>query len=173
MADESLQHKLDRVRPPRVQITYDVEDNGSPKDKHLPFVVGIMADLSGDGEKSLPPLRDRKFQDIDRDNIDDVMASAAPNLSYAVDNTLTGEGQLRVNLNFNNMGDLSPAAVASQIPALKELLDMRRKLDEALAKLSTNRDLEELLQEVLANQDKVQQLAREIGLGQPEPESGA
>ena len=83
MADESQQHKLDRVRPPRVQITYDVDENGAKKDKHLPFVVGIMADLSGDNEKNLPALRDpnRKFVNIDRDNIDDVMADAAPGLS--------------------------------------------------------------------------------------------
>src|SRR5690242_15884313 len=108
MGDESLQHKLDRVRPPRVQITYDVEDNGSKKDKFLPFMVGIMADLAGDGEKNLPPLKDRKFREIDRDNIDDVMAEAAPTLSYMVENTLTGEGNLRVNLNFGKLNDLSP-----------------------------------------------------------------
>jgi len=166
MASESQQHKLDRVRPPRVQITYDVDDGGAMKDKHLPFVVGIMADLSGDNEKNLPSLRDpnRKFVNIDRDNIDDVMADAAPTLSYTVDNTLTGEGQLRVNLAFSKLDDLTPAAVAAQVPALKELLDMRRKLDEALSKLSTNTQLEELLSEVLANQEKVHQLAREMGL---------
>jgi type VI secretion system protein ImpB len=166
MASESQQHKLDRVRPPRVQITYDVDENGAVKDKHLPFVVGIMADLSGDNEKNLPSLRDpnRKFVNIDRDNIDDVMADAAPALSYTVDNTLTGEGLLRVNLAFSKLDDLSPAAVAAQIPALKELLDMRKRLDEALAKLSTNTQLEELLSEVLANTEKVHQLAREMGL---------
>jgi type VI secretion system protein ImpB len=166
MADESLQHKLDRVRPPRVQITYDVDDGGAPKDKHLPFVVGIMADLSGDNEKNLPSLRDphRKFVEIDRDNIDDIMADAAPALSYTVDNTLTGEGLLRVNLAFSKLEDLTPAAVANQVPALKELLDMRRRLDEALAKLSTNTQLEELLNQVLANQEKVHQLAREMGM---------
>jgi type VI secretion system protein ImpB len=164
MADESLQHKISRVRPPRVQITYDVEDNGSKKDKHLPFLVGIMADLSGDGEKNLPPLKDRKFKEIDRDNIDDVMADAAPTLSYTVENTLTGDGNMRVNLNFSKLDDLSPAAVANQVPALKELLEMRRRLDEALAKLSTNTQLEELFQQVLANQEKTQQLAREIGM---------
>ena len=126
----------------------------------------FRSDLSGDNEKNLPALRDpnRKFVGIDRDNLDDVMADAAPNLSYTVDNTLTGEGQLRVNLNFAKMDDLSPAAVAAQVPALKELLDMRRRLDEALAKLSTNTQLEELLQQVLSNQDKVHQLAREMGL---------
>jgi len=164
MGDESLQHKLDRVRPPRVQITYDVEDNGSQKDKHLPFLVGVMADLSGDGEKNLPPLKERVFKEIDRDNLDDVLAAAAPTLSYSVENTLTGEGNLRVNLNFKGMKDLDPAAVAAQVPALKELLDMRKKLDEALSKLSTNSQLEDLLQDVLANQEKVQQLAKEMGL---------
>lgn len=171
MADESQQHKLDRVRPPRVQITYDVDENGAKKDKHLPFVVGIMADLSGDNEKNLPALRDpnRKFVNIDRDNIDDVMADAAPGLSYTVDNTLTGEGQLRVNLAFSKLEDLSPASVAAQVPALKELLDMRRKLDEALSKLSTNTQLEELLQEVLSNQEKVHQMAREMGLAESTP----
>jgi type VI secretion system protein ImpB len=175
MASESQQHKLDRVRPPRVQITYDVDENGAVKDKHLPFVVGIMADLSGDNERNLPSLRDpnRKFVNIDRDNIDDVMADAAPALSYTVDNTLTGEGLLRVNLAFSKLDDLSPAAVAAQVPALKELLDMRKKLDEALAKLSTNTQLEDLLNEVLANQEKVHQLAREMGLTNDEDSAQA
>jgi len=184
---ESLQHKLDRVRPPRVQITYDVDDHGSPKDKYLPFVVGVMADLSGDNERNLPPMRDpdRKFVEIDRDNITHIMASAAPAVSYTVENTLTGQGNIRVSLQFTKKPDpkkpgelteyvpqsvdeaFSPAAVANQIPALKELLDMRRRLDEALAKLSTNVQLEELFQEVLNNQEKAHRLAEEMGLNAP------
>ena len=164
MADESLQHKLGRVRPPRVQITYDVEDNGSKKDKHLPLLVGIMADLSGDGEKNLPPLKQRDFKEIDRDNIDDVMRAEAPTLNYAVENTLTGEGQLRVNLKFDKLADFDPAAVAAQLDGVKELLALRRQLDEALGKLQTAPELGDLLQQVLSNTEKTRQLAREMGL---------
>jgi type VI secretion system protein ImpB len=165
---ESLQKKIERVRPPRVQISTDVENLGFSPDKHLPFVGGIMADLSGDNEKNLPALQDRKFTEIDRDNINDVMAEAAPAINYTVKNTLSGDGQLRVNLAFSNLDDFSPAAVAAQVPALKELLDLRQKLNEALAKLSTNVQLEEMLQEVLSSQERVQQLAREMGLSEGE-----
>lgn len=170
---ESYQHKIDRVRPPRVQITYDVETNGAEPIKELPFVVGVMAALSGHrDEKELGPLRERKFQNIDRDNIDKVMADAAPKLNLSVDNTLAGDGsQLRLELKFNSLDDFEPAKVAEQIAPLKELLEMRQRLDEVLAKISTNVQLEEVLQDVLANTEKVQALAKEMGI-ESKPEGG-
>lgn len=166
---ESRQHTLDRVRPPRVQITYDVETNGAMVKKELPYVVGVMADLSGHN-KNLPPLAERKFVPIDRDNINDVMKSAAPELNIRVDNTLSGDNsKLPIALKFREMNDFQPAQVAEQVPALKQLLDMRKKLDEVLSKIATNPKLESLLQEVIENSSQVQQLAKEMGLQGDEP----
>jgi len=167
---ESQQKKLDRVRPPRVQISYDVETNGAMEKKELPFVVGVLADLSAQRKEPLPPVKDRKFTEIDRDNINDVMAEAAPALQLSVPNTLADDGsQLRVGLEFKSMDDFEPARVAEQIPPLKELLDMRKRLDEVLAKISTNQQLEGLLQDVLANTDKVKDLAQQMGIGADAP----
>ncbi len=163
---ESQQHKLDRVRPPRVQITYDVETNGAMEKKELPFVVGIMAELSGHRpEAELGKLTDRKFESIDRDNFDAKLANAAPTLSLTVDNTLSGDGsRMKAALAFKSLDDFAPAAVARQIPALKELLDMRGRLDQILASLQTNTQLDDILQQVLASTDKVQLLASEMGI---------
>ena len=130
---ESLQHKLDRVRRPRVQITYDVETNGAMEKKELPFVVGVLADLSAPAQgRRSRPLKDRKFVPIDRDNFNDVLAKAAPRLAMKVQNKLTDEdSKLAVELNFKTMDDFEPARVAEQVPALKELLDMRQRLTAA------------------------------------------
>jgi len=172
MAD-SQQKKLDRVRPPRVQISYDVETNGAMVKKELPFVVGVMADLSAQRKEPLPPVKDRKFTEIDRDNIDDVMAEAAPALQLSVPNTLADDGsQLRVGLEFKSLEDFEPARVAEQVAPLKELLDMRKRLDEVLAKISTNQQLEGLLQEVLANTEKVKDLAKQMGIEASATEGG-
>src|ERR671930_305529 len=133
MGSESLQHKLDRVRRPRVQITYDVETGGAMQKVELPFVVGVMADLSGQPKEALKALKDRKFTEIDRDNINEVMAKAAPRLAMKVQNRLTGEdNKLAVELNFKNMDDFSPARVAEQVGPLKDLLEMRSKLTPLL-----------------------------------------
>ena len=163
---ESQQHKLDRVRPPRVQITYDVETNGAMEKKELPFVVGVMADLSGHRpESELGKLVERKFEMIDRDNFDAKLENAAPTLNITVDNVLSGDGtRMKAALAFKSMDDFAPAAVAKQIPALKELLDMRGRLDQILASLQTNTQLDDILQEVLASTDKVQKLATEMGI---------
>jgi len=170
---ESLQHKLDRVRRPRVQITYDVETNGAMVKKELPFVVGVLADLSAQRKTPLPPLRDRKFVEIDRDNINDVMADAAPELQMRVENKLADDGsQLSVGLKFSSMDDFEPGRVAEQVAPLKELLDMRKRLDEVLGKMESNVKLEGLLQEVLANTEKVQTLAKQMGIETPAPEEG-
>src|ERR671925_1360374 len=121
---ESLQHKLDRVRRPRVQITYDVETGGAMEKTELPFVVGVMADLSAQPKEALRPVKERKFTPIDRDNFNEVLAKSAPRLALKVANKLTGDenSKLAVELNFKNLSDFDPAKVAGQIPALNELL---------------------------------------------------
>jgi len=168
---ESLQHKLDRVRRPRVQITYDVETNGAMVKKELPFVVGVLADLSAQRKTPLPAMRDRKFTEIDRDNIDSVMADAAPELSIRVANRLSEDGsQLSVPLKFRNMDDFSPGKVAEQVAPLKELLEMRKRLDEVLGKIEANVKLEGLLQDVLTNDEKVKALAQQMGIDTSAPD---
>jgi len=163
---ESLQHKLDRVRRPRVQITYDVETNGAMQKTELPFVMGIMADLSGSPKEALRPMKERKFVNIDRDNFNDVLARSAPRLAMKVDNKLTGEAdsKLGVELNFKHMDDFEPARVAEQIPALKELMDMRGRLNQLLTKMEGNDKLEELLSGILANTEKAAAVAKEMGV---------
>jgi type VI secretion system protein ImpB len=162
---ESWQHKLDRVRRPRVQITYDVETNGAMVQKELPFVVGVMADLSAQRKTPLPAMRDRTFVEIDRDNINKVMSDAAPEVQMRVDNKLADDGsQLAVNLKFKKLDDFEPGAVAQQVAPLKELLDMRKRLDEVMGKMESNIKLEGLLQDVLTNSEKVASLAKQMGL---------
>jgi len=168
---ESQQHKLDRVRPPRVQITYDVETNGAMEKKELPFLVGIMAELSGHRPQAeIGPVKSRDFKEIDRDNIDAVIKDAAPVLNLTVPNKLSDNGDgsdIRVSLKFDSMGSFSPYQVADQIAPLKELLEMRKRLDEVLAKISTNDQLADVLQDVINNTEKVQKLAKELGTEPP------
>lgn len=163
---ESLQHKLDRVRRPRVQITYDVETNGAMQKVELPFVVGVMADLSGQPKDPLAPMKDRKFVNIDRDNFNTVMAKSAPRLAFRVDNTLTGEKdtQMNVELNFKSIDDFEPARVAEQIPALRELVNMRQRLTQLLSKMEGNDKLEGMLGDILNNTEKAMALAKELGV---------
>lgn len=161
---ESLQHKLDRVRRPRVQITYDVETNGAMKKTELPFVVGVMADLSGMPSTPLKPLKERKITNIDRDNFNDVLGKSGARIATKVDNELTGDGsKLAVELNFKKMDDFEPQAVAAQVPALKELLDMRHKLTQLLSKMEGNDKLESLLADVIANTEAAAKMAASIG----------
>jgi len=170
---ESWQHKLDRVRRPRVQITYDVEANGAMVQKELPFVVGVLADLSAQRKTPLPSMRDRKFVEIDRDNINRVMADAAPELQMRVDNKLADDGsQLAVNLKFKSLDDFEPGRVAQQVAPLKELLDMRQRLDEVLGKMESNVKLEGLLQDVLSNSEKAAALAKQMGIEAGEQKEG-
>src|SRR5581483_4578575 len=146
---ESLQHKLHRVRRPRVQITYDVETNGAMEKKELPFVVGVMADLSGQPKEALKPLKDRKFVPIDRDNFNDVLAKSAPRLAMKVQNRLTDEDtKLAVELNFKSMDDFDPARIDEQVGPLKELLEMRQRLTQLLSKMEGNDKLDKLLTDV-------------------------
>lgn len=150
---ESTQHKLDRIRPPRVQITYDVETGGAIEQKELPFIVGIMADLSGHPAEALPKVKDRKFVEIDRDNFNDVMESIAPRLEVSVPNRLKGDGNMRLELNFRNMDDFGPLEIVKQVDQLRALHDARQRLSDLLTKLDGNEDLEELLRAVAANPD--------------------
>jgi type VI secretion system protein ImpB len=162
---ESQQQKLSRIRRPRVHISYDVETNGAMQKVELPFVVGIMADLSGQPKDPLPPLKERKFVNIDRDNFNDVLAKAAPRLGLRVANKLTGqEGNLGIELNFKHIDDFEPDRVAAQVPALKELLDMRLRLGQLLTKLEGNDKLEQMLTDILGNTEKAMALAKEMGV---------
>src|SRR5262245_12693017 len=161
---ESTQHKLDRVRRPRVQISYDVETNGAMQKVELPFVVGVLADLSGKPKEPLKPLKDRKVVAIDRDNFNDVLAKATPRVAMKVQNKLTDEDtKLAVELNFKHIDDFEPAAVARQVGPLRELLEMRDRLNQLLAKMEGNDKLEELLKDVLSNTEKAQSVLKELG----------
>lgn len=159
MAD-SYQDMLKKRRPPRVRIDYKVETEGAEPILELPFVVGVMADLSGMPKEANKPLKQRKFTPIDRDNFNDVMARAAPRVAFRVPNRLGDkpDEQLNVELNFKSMDDFDPARMAEQVPALNELLQMRKKLTELLGKMEGNDALEKLLQDVLGNTEKKQAL---------------
>src|SRR5438270_1170510 len=160
---ESMQHKLDRVRRPRVQITYDVETGGAMKKVELPFVVAVLADLSGQPKQPLRPLKERKAVFIDRDNFNKVLAQSGARLALRVPNKLTDpNSKLAVELNFKHIDDFEPARVAEQIGPLKQLLDMRHELSQLLNRMEGNDKLEQLLADVLANTDKAKAVARVI-----------
>ncbi|HEY6331768.1 MAG TPA: type VI secretion system contractile sheath small subunit [Blastocatellia bacterium] len=156
---ESTQHKLDRIRPPRVQITYDVEIGGAIQKKELPLVVGILADLSGKPDTPLPRLKDRKFVEIDRDNFNDVLKAAAPRVAVRVDNKLAKDGsKLNVELRFQHMDDFNPLAIVKQVKALNTLLEARGRLNDLLAKLDGNDDLDATLQKVIQDTEGLKQI---------------
>ncbi|MDP4025123.1 type VI secretion system contractile sheath small subunit [Methylobacterium sp. NEAU 140] len=160
---ESVQHKLNRVRKPRVHITYDVETEGAEVQRELPFVVGVMGDFSGKSYEPLKPLKDRKFTQIDRDNFDDVLARMTPGAQFKVDNTLTGDGsQLAVDLKFKSMDDFEPGAIVDQVEPLRKLLAARNKLRDLMSKVDRSEDLERLLEDVLQNTAKLQTLSTEL-----------
>ncbi len=165
---ESLQHKLDRVRSPRVHITYDVETGGAIEKKELPFVMGVFGDFTGMPEQPLPRLKDRKFVEIGPDNFDNVLAAMKPHLQFRVENKLSEDpdaGQLAVNLHFESLDDFEPARVAQQVKPLKELLDLRTKLADLRGTLQGNDKLDEVLQETLRNSEKLGQLKSEVQAG--------
>lgn len=169
---ESVQHKLDRVRPPRVQITYDVEIGDAIQMKELPFVVGIMSDLSGKPVEPLPKLKDRKFVEIDRDNFQSVLASLGPRLAFQVDNKLTSDGgKLNVELCFQHMDDFSPVAVLQQIPPLRRLFEARQRLVDLLTKLDGNDQLDALLQDIVSNTDGLQAIKTATSPNVAEPQA--
>lgn len=162
---QSTQHKLDRVRPPRVHITYDVEVGGAIEMKELPFVVGVLGDFSGKPEQPLGRLRDRKFVEIDRDNFDQVLAGMKPRLAYRVDNKLTdSDSTVGVELKFNSIEDFEPDQVVQQVEPLRKLVEARRRLSDLLSKMDGNDRLEEILQDVIQNSSAQQQLSSALGL---------
>ncbi len=165
---ESLQHKLDRVRSPRVHITYDVEIGDAIEMKEIPFVVGVLADLSGKPEEPLPRMKDRKFVEIDRDNFDTVLQGMKPRLAFKVDNKLSGEDtKLGVELRFKSIDDFHPEQVVQQVEPLRKLIEARTKLSELVNKLDGNDRLDELLQKVMSSTDSLQKIGKEAGVGNP------
>jgi type VI secretion system protein ImpB len=166
---DSLQHKLDRVRAPRVQITYDVEIGDAIEMKEIPFVMGVLSDLSGKPDEPLPKLKDRKFVEIDRDNFNNVLEGMKPRLAFKVDNKLSGDDtKLAVELRFRSIDDFRPENVVTQIEPLRKLLDARQKLSGLLNKLDGNDRLDDLLQKVIADTDSLKKLGKEAGLEKPE-----
>jgi type VI secretion system protein ImpB len=165
MPKESLQKKVGRVRPPRVQITYDVQVGDAIEKRDLPFVVGVLADLSGMPEKPLPPIAKRKFVSIDRDNVNDVMKKIGPRLAFKVPNRLNEDDtKLNVELRFESMDDFQPAKVAQQITPLRKLLELRNSLANLRSSLIGNEKLDNLLQEMIQDQELLRQAGSEAGV---------
>ena len=166
MARQSTQHKIDRVRPPRVQITYDVEVGDAIEIKELPFVMGVMGDFSGQPTEPLARLKDRKFVEVNPDNFDSVLANMKPHLAYSVDNKLSDDtdAKLKVDLNFKSMDDFSPESVARQVGPLRELLELRDRLRDLRGNMQGNDKLEELLREAVTDKDKLAKLRTELGV---------
>jgi type VI secretion system protein ImpB len=162
---ESIQHKIDRIRPPRVQITYDVETGGAIELKELPFVVGVLGDFHGKPEEPLPALKNRKFVEIDRDNFDAVMTGMKPRLSYAAENKLQDDGsKLGVELKFNSIDDFEPDNVVQQVEPLRKLVEARQKLSDLLSKMDGNEKLENILNDVIADAGKQKELSDALGI---------
>ncbi len=162
---ESIQHKLDRVRSPRVQITYDVEIGEAIEARELPFLMGLMADLSGKPKTALPKLKERKFVEIDRDNINEVMASYKPRIATFVEDKLSKSGgKLGVELNFKSMDDFDPLSVVKQVPVMAELYATRVRLNDLLGKMDGNEELEELLNKIMKD-SKVRDEIKKVAAG--------
>jgi len=165
MARESGQKKLGRVRPPRVHITYDVEIGDAIEMKELPFVLGVLSDLSGNPDEPLPRLRDRKLIEIDRDNFNDVMKGMNPRLAFRIDNKLTDDdSRMGVELRFTNIDDFEPVHVVKQVEPLRKLLEIRQQLSGLLAKADGNDRLNERLMDIVSNTEKLQKIGQEAGI---------
>lgn len=163
---ESVQKRLQKVRPPRVQLTYDVEIGDAIEAKELPFVVGVLGDYAGQSRIAQGKVRDRKFVNIDMDNFDDVMAGLAPRAAYRVKNRLSAEGgEMAVDLEFSKFEDFRPESVVQQVEPLRKLLEARSKLADLRNKLAGNEKLEDLLNDVLTNTEQLNGLnvARDEG----------
>ncbi len=162
---ESLQHKLDRVRPPRVQITYDVEVGGAIELKELPFVVGVLGDFTGKPEEPLPALKNRKFVEIDPDNFNQVMAGMKPRLTFSTENKLQDDGsKMGVELKFNSIEDFEPDQIVQQVDPLRKLVEARQKLSDLRSKMDGNDKLEAMLNDVISSADKQKELSEALGL---------
>lgn len=165
MADSS-QKFIARNRAPRVQIEYDVELYGAEKKVQLPFVMGVMSDLAGKSEVPQPAVADRKFLEIDVDNFDDRMKSMQPRAAFTVPNTLTGEGNLAVDITFESMDDFSPAAIAAKVEPLKELLEARTQLSNLMTYMDGKTGAEDLITKIISDPALLKTLA-----AQPAPEA--
>ena len=161
MAKASSQKFIARNRAPRVQIEYDVETYGSEKKVQLPFVVGVMSDLSGKPAEPLPSVADRKMLEIDVDNFDDRMKALKPRVAFMVPNTLTGEGNLAVDITFESMDDFSPGAIARKVDALNKLLEARTQLSNLLTYMDGKSGAEQLISKVLQDPALLRSLATE------------
>ena len=167
MARESVQKKLQRVRPPRVQVTYDVEIGDAIQIKELPFVLGVLGDFTGMPAEQLPRLKDRRFVEVTGDNFDSVLESMKPHVAFAVENKLSDDSdaaQLKVDLHFKSLEDFEPEQVARQVKPLRELLELRGKLNDLRGNLQTNEKLDELLVDAVSNTEKLNKLRGELGL---------
>ena len=160
MAD-SLQKWVGRNRPPRVQITYDVEIGDAIERKELPFVVGLLADLAGNPKDPLPKLRDRRFVEIDRDNFNEVMAKIAPRVDLKIPDVLKGEGELKIELEFEKFADFHPENIVNKVPRLEKLLLARQYLRDLVAKLDGNDELNSILSDVAGSQEEIKKLKSE------------
>ncbi|HYD60452.1 MAG TPA: type VI secretion system contractile sheath small subunit [Noviherbaspirillum sp.] len=160
MGKESTQKKLSRVRPPRVQITYDVEVGDAIETKELPFVLGVLGEYSGHPKEALPKLKERKFVDIDRDNFDDVLKGVAPRLQLRVDNQLKKDDtQMGVELKFEKLADFEPQHVVDQVEPLRKMLEVRTRLSDLRNKITGNDRLEELLDEIVRDTEKLKEIS--------------
>jgi type VI secretion system protein ImpB len=166
MARDGVQKKLERVRPPRVNITYEVETGDAIEMKELPFVMGVMGDLTGQPTEPLAKLKERSFVELTPDNFDEVLASMNPHLAFSVKNRLSEDpeaGQIKVDLHFQSLDDFSPEQVARQVGPLRELLELRTKLSDLRGRLDGNDKLDEILQATIKDADKMKQLKAELG----------
>ena len=155
---DSLQKWVGRNRPPRVQITYDVETGGAVEKKELPMVVGLLADLSGQPLNPLPKLKERRFIEVDRDNFTGVMTKIAPRLDLSVPDTYKGEGNIKVELNFTEFAHFHPESIVAQVPRLSKLLEARQQLRDLLGKLDGNDELDSLLENIVQNSEELKAL---------------
>ena len=167
MAKESVHKKLERVRPPRVHVTYDVEVGDAIEVKEIPFVMGVLGDFSGMPEEQLPRLKDRRFVEVTPDNFDSVLESMKPHLAFSVENKLSDDseaGQIKADLRFKSLEDFEPEQVAKQIKPLKELLDLRTRLSDLRGSLQGNEKLDDVLMEAVKNTEKADKLRTELGI---------
>jgi type VI secretion system protein ImpB len=162
----SINDKLNRVRKPRVHITYDLESNGETVKRELPFVMGVMGDYSGDNTNQ-KAFKDRNFLQVDRDNINEIMSNINPQLNMKVENTLQGDGtEMGVNLSLNHLEDFEPHRVVEQVEPLRKLLEARNKLRDLLSKADRSEELEKVLEDILSNTDKLNSLKGELGINE-------
>ena len=162
---ESVQRKLERVRAPRVHISYEVETGGAIEMKELPFVMGVLGDFTGHPAEPLAKLKERKFAEVTPDNFDDVLKSMKPHLNLTVENLLSDEpdaGKIPVDLSFKSLDDFSPDRVATQVDPLKKLLELRTQLADLRGSLQGNEKLEEILQATIADADKLARVKTEL-----------